>query len=405
MNTKPLLVLSVVGNCILLGIVGYMAKQPAKAPVVEHASSETASMKPSESVKERKTIVTVTNQVPAQKFGWQAVESEDYKQYIANLRSIGCPEETIRDIIIADVNKLFESRKKALSAGKKFEFWKSGNMFAGMMDPELAKKKQELAEEKRALLKELLGIEPEDSADLAALTNPLTTMLDFLPEEKQSKVSKILQEFQGKAMKSMQGGAPDAEDLKGIMKVQKEMEAELAKVLSPEELEDYQLRLSQTSMMMRMQLGTFDPSEQEFRDIFKMRKAFDDEYGWNGMGAASKEDREKMKTAQTELNDKIKELLGESRYTQYQRAQDFQYQGLVKVVERNGLGRDVADKVYDIKKVSNDEISKLRGNKDLSSEKRDEAIRAIREETQRSIRELMGDKAYEAYTNRPGSGF
>src|SRR5687767_831304 len=43
---------------------------------------------------------------PAEGFDWRLVESEDYKKYIVNLRSIGCPEETIRDIITADVNKL-----------------------------------------------------------------------------------------------------------------------------------------------------------------------------------------------------------------------------------------------------------------------------------------------------------
>src|SRR6267154_3522550 len=44
-------------------------------------------------------------------FSWQEVESPDYPTYIANLRSIGCPEQTIRDIIIADVNALY-SRKR-----------------------------------------------------------------------------------------------------------------------------------------------------------------------------------------------------------------------------------------------------------------------------------------------------
>ena len=74
------------------------------------------------------------------------------------------------------------------------------------------------------------------------------------------------------AAKVFKGGAPDAEDMKEFQKVQKEMENDLAKILTPEELEDYQLRLSQTSMMMRMQLGSFDPNEKEFRDIFKLKK-------------------------------------------------------------------------------------------------------------------------------------
>ena len=36
--------------------------------------------------------------------------------------------------------------------------------------------------------------------------------------------------------------------MKNIQKTQKEMEAELAKILTPEELENYQLRLSQTAI-------------------------------------------------------------------------------------------------------------------------------------------------------------
>src|SRR5690242_8782620 len=45
-----------------------------------------------------------------QYFSWREVESPDYPTYIANLRDIGCPEQTIRDIIIADINNLFAKR-------------------------------------------------------------------------------------------------------------------------------------------------------------------------------------------------------------------------------------------------------------------------------------------------------
>src|SRR4051812_31303490 len=39
-------------------------------------------------------------------FDWRQLESEDYRTYINRLRSIDCPEETIRDIVIADLEKL-----------------------------------------------------------------------------------------------------------------------------------------------------------------------------------------------------------------------------------------------------------------------------------------------------------
>jgi hypothetical protein len=36
-------------------------------------------------------------------FIWTQIESTNYSEYIANLRSIGCPERTVRDIVTADV--------------------------------------------------------------------------------------------------------------------------------------------------------------------------------------------------------------------------------------------------------------------------------------------------------------
>src|SRR5436190_6926071 len=45
-----------------------------------------------------------------QPFTWSEVESPDYHRYILNLRRAGCPEKTIRDIIVADVNDLYAER-------------------------------------------------------------------------------------------------------------------------------------------------------------------------------------------------------------------------------------------------------------------------------------------------------
>ena len=36
----------------------------------------------------------------------ETIEAADYREYIENLRNIDCPEETIREIILDDVNKL-----------------------------------------------------------------------------------------------------------------------------------------------------------------------------------------------------------------------------------------------------------------------------------------------------------
>jgi hypothetical protein len=47
-------------------------------------------------------------------FRWSQLESSDYRVYVANLRGIGCPELTIRDIITADVDNLYSTRRREL---------------------------------------------------------------------------------------------------------------------------------------------------------------------------------------------------------------------------------------------------------------------------------------------------
>ncbi|MDQ6631609.1 MAG: hypothetical protein M3Y82_07605 [Verrucomicrobiota bacterium] len=202
---KFLLILSLVLN---IGLAGYiMTNRPAPLTTNSEKLKTVTNTAGRVVTKTKKETVLVAG--PEKKIDWRMVESEDYKKYIENLRAIGCPEETIRDIIVADVNKLFESRKQALKVAStnKFEFWKSGNMFAGMMDEERVKQNQELNKEKRALLKELLGIEPEEKPDMAT-PKILESLLDFLPSGKQTQVMELMQMQQAKIMKTMKNGTP-----------------------------------------------------------------------------------------------------------------------------------------------------------------------------------------------------
>ena len=54
----------------------------------------------------------IVRSAPPPNFTWEQVESDDYVTYIENLRKIGCPPATIRDIIVADVNGLYAHRRR-----------------------------------------------------------------------------------------------------------------------------------------------------------------------------------------------------------------------------------------------------------------------------------------------------
>ena len=402
MNAKPFLILSLIVNLGLAAGLTMALKsrraEPAPTPAAtapEAASQNTAATEP-----DKVEHVTNTTVVAAagKAFDWRLVESDDYKKYIANLRAIGCPEETIRDIIIADVNKLYDSKRREMAGPKKkFEFWKSGAMMGAMMDTERMEKERALNKEKRALLTELLGSPPDEKPDLlGGMASQIETMFDFLPAEKRSKVFEAMQDMQAKMQKSMRGGAPDGED---IRKAMKESEATLAAILTPEEMLDYNLRFSMTANTMRMQLAGFEPTEQEFLDLFKMRKAHDDEYGGALSGTLSKTEREKADAAKKEMDGHVKELLGENRYADYERSQDWSYQQIYRITEKNNLPKSDAIKVYDMKKLAEEQAKNVRNDKSLDQAARDLALRGIRTETENSFRQVMGAKAYESYEN------
>lgn len=85
---------------------------------------------------------------PPALFRWSQVESSDYRVYIANLRSIGCPEQTIHDIIAADLHGLYAARLSELDRRR----------FASILSERLALEQQikALQAEEATLLASLL---------------------------------------------------------------------------------------------------------------------------------------------------------------------------------------------------------------------------------------------------------
>jgi len=94
--------------------------------------------------------------------------------------------------------------------------------------------------------------------------------------------------------------------------------------------------------------------------------------------------------AQDALNDEVKKVLGDSRYTEYQRAQDPDYRTLSQVADRFDLPRDVVDRVYGMKQEAERQKAVLESNPNLTFEQRQAALAAISKETERSVAKEMG---------------
>src|SRR5438094_8605532 len=104
MKGRVILALSLTVNFGLLGWLGLQSNhhsQPAPLPVVEVATRNVSPAIP----EPPPTQPTASAPVRSPEFRWSQIESADYPAYVANLRAIGAPEKTIRDIILADLEK------------------------------------------------------------------------------------------------------------------------------------------------------------------------------------------------------------------------------------------------------------------------------------------------------------
>jgi hypothetical protein len=101
---------------------------------------------------------------------FSAVYSQDLKQFAANLRAILCPEETVKDILMAEVSRRFRTQDETLHpkpADHVPFFWSASTSERNLVDRR--RQAAALASEKAALLRNALGYE-------VAVPNPLYAM-------------------------------------------------------------------------------------------------------------------------------------------------------------------------------------------------------------------------------------
>lgn len=346
-----------------------------------------------------------------QQFNWRSLESTNYVEYIDKLRAVGCPEETIRDIIIADVGRLFGERRSALRAQvPPFKFWETTAQIEARIGPGSAYQQQVAAldREERTLIRELLDVDlATELAHYAGKSEIDFAEASFAPETAE-KVRQVLDKYRQLEQQVLDKtrGVMLAGDEARLRELQRQRDAELAGLLSPEELAEYQLRHSDTAEAMRTQLGGFKPSEEEFRKIFRLQKSFDDDIkqAFEGLeGDRVAEIRAQvMGDGQTALEAELKETLGGKRYAEYQRAQDNDYQALLQLSDRLPGGPELANQVYDWKVSAQRQREKVMNNPALTYEQRRAALAAIATATASTVASAMGAENFQSYRGTYG---
>jgi len=345
---------------------------------------------------------------------WLDIQSADLKDFVRRLRTAGCPDETVKDIILAEVNRRFAVRQREIWPEQfgDYKFWRVDRRY----DAERSRKQREqsrnysaLQKEKSALLIELLGVDPErqqhieDGYEDFAFGDWQERQIAFLPESKREAALKIINDFQDKQqeMYAANRGLWDSQSRAEQRQLETDKLAALATVLSPAELREYELRQSQTATQLSHDLRNLSVSREEYEAIFDIRKKFGDSI-YNYGDIASADARKQVEANKNAMKEELTAALGSDRVKDYERGQDYQYQQLQRIAKKNDLPTDTANKVYDYKGIAEEGVKKLRENKDLTNEQRQAALLEIRNETENTLKQTLGDKVYKTYLKNGG---
>lgn len=318
-----------------------------------------------------KTNVLVRRQF----FSWREVESDDYATYIKNLRDIACPEQTIRDIIIADVNALYARRRATEIITPEQQWWRS------LPDAEILKiatgRANEIDLERRALLTQLLGTNWE-SGDLISLPRPSRPgvtldgpVLGVLSTEVKQSVQEIILRSQDRwaayIYDQREAGAPaDPATLDGL---RKQTRADLAQVLTAPQLEEYLLRFSETASALRKELGDlkhFNATPDEFRTLFRAADALDLQLQAL-TGATDPLSVNARRALEEQRLAAVKNALGPERFAQFQLLQDSRFRDAYAAAAQAGTP-EAAGVLYEINRAAQEEQARLRAQTGLTAE-------------------------------------
>ena len=331
-----------------------------------------------------------------------ALNSDDPAALRDILRAAGLSDEMVRSLVQMRIWKRYEARYKALQPkpdpGK--PWWKDDvrqNGWFGNMTKAQRDEMRQIQKDQRDEMERVLG--PDKNGNNGGWQDP---RLSFLAADKRQQLQQIQQDYQelmNDVQQDMQGFALPS-DREKLRYLQEQQKADIDALMTPEERQAYDLRMSQTAQNLRWQMTKFDATEEEYMKIFPLQKAFDDKYNTNDpYGGSVQRDQQfwqDRQAAENQLKEQMKQVIGDDRYTEYIRSQDGDYQQLQAAARRLDLPADTATRVYSLRDDVSAGAKQIADNANLSVDQKKQALADLANSTRDQVRATLGAEAADA---------
>lgn len=345
---------------------------------------------------------------PKPAFDWANLETTDYKQYVSHLKRVGFPDDLVRSILIADINKLYEPRELALKP-KPVPFDAS---FAERQpnkvtdeDWDRAKRLWQLRIEKQVALQNILGsYVPREILRTPRSLNyeSYEYAIGQLPVDKRNAVQLAQENYvlaEGMQVTSMTDREAELENYK---RLRAERDAALRAILTPEEFDRFNMNTTPAGTELARRTIGMEPSDEEFAGMFEIvYKNWLDTGGVYGRWRAVPVPRDQIAASDQERDASLKNFLGEARYVEYRMTGSESGQKLRNFAARFELPPDLVTQAFELQS-ERDALAKARQAAIVKLMPDGTVIRTPTPTTQPSdaesrLRELLGPELWLAW--------
>lgn len=324
---------------------------------------------------------------------WTAPKTpEDLPGIVAKLRAAGFPPSTVRAI----VNQLLNERYDPSTLTADQPFWKRN-----YPSPELVLARQKMQDERTAQYEALLGPDARPSAAM----NPRQRKQRFgdLPDDKVDAIARIESDYNSigtLANAEARGDFTNSMEQRRVL--EKEKLADLQALLTPEQLEQYQMRSSTSAWSVKNATAKIDLTEAEYAELYRAKKQFDDSSP-QFTGIVTPEMMAKRAANQQVLNEQARATLGESRFYTYLAASDYEYAQVARLsTQFPSVTPAVSYQLYQLQTEAQQAMNAINTDKSIPAGQRGQALQTLQATYAEKLNGLVSPEVVEAYKKTPG---
>jgi hypothetical protein len=331
---------------------------------------------------------------------WADSTQPEVGTLVSRLRADGFPPELVRAIVHAEVRQQFRSRYQTVAdAAARQPYWR-GSRYSLGADPTLERARRTLDREVAESVASVLGSSatPLSESELRGLRRQYGDLDAARATELQrihADYADLMNEIRGESR-----GLLLPEDAAALAMLERERRADIQNLLTPEELEQVELRTSPTAQQLRAQLSAFHPTEDEFRALFRLQQGVDSRFAPNS--SLSPEQRRLRAEAQTQLAAQLQATLGAERYAEYQRTTDPAWRTANQFVTQLGLPSTVTGELLAVQRDVTQRMAGIHANAELTPEQRRQQLAALAEAARKRLSSSLGERGLAAYQQNQG---